>query len=359
MSFEWNVVVTDYQAWIGWIAGKSGGPTKSWSMWWDDDNSFYKKMTLSSKSIYCVKAVLYVLLANGIRISDLFKADITLYKPVVGIGKMAIFIGVLAICRLLFKATQSSFPYAVRQTISIIIFLSLCTGTILLFVEDSDCIRYSLSLYYFVGALCQIGLLAGINAVKPFYFVHDVVCGHIIFIPLFILAALQFFHHIQTWLLYHNALSSDVVVGDILRYAQRNQKSDGDDGELLEQVAELRKIIQKQEALLETAGLLKGQGKIRSNMSTDAFATLAPESQKEDLVIRPEPQQQSSGLTGKKTLSMSGLDIWGPMAMGDGDGESRVSETSLNSVPYHAQSQNQNADTKGFSFSQPDAMPPR
>ena len=352
MSFEWNVVVTDYQAWIAWIAGKSGGPSKSWSMWWDDDNSFYKNMTFGSKLIYCVKAALYVLIGNGIRTSDFFKADITLYKPAIGIGKVAVVIGVLCLGRMLFKATQSSFPYAVRQTISIIIFLGLTTGIITMFLEDSDCIRYTLALYYIVGALCQIGLLAGVKSVKPFYFVHDIVCGHVIFIPLFVLAALQFFHHIQTWLLYHNALSSDVVVGDILRYAQRTQKSDNDDGELLEQVSELRKIVQKQETLLQTAGLLQ-QSKLRSNMSTDAIAEFASKPRtKEEVIIRPIPPQ---GV--KKTLSMSGLDIWGPMTIGDtGEGEER--RVPDNSMQY-SQNQTKSAENQGFSFSSPDAMPPR
>jgi len=359
MSFEWNVVVGDYQAWIGWMAGKSGGPTKSWSTWWDDDNSFYKNLTLSSKFIYLVKAVLYVLIGNGIRISDFYKADITLYKPAIGIGKVAIVIGVLTLGRAIFNVSQNNLPYAVRQTISIIIFLGLATGILVLFLEDSDCIRYTISLYYMVGALCQVGLLAGVKIVKPFYFVHDVFCGHVIFIPLFFLAALQFFHHIQTWLLYHNALSSDVVVGDILRYAQRSQKSDNDDGELLEQVSELRKIVQKQEALLKTAGLLGEQNKLPSNMSTDAFTALAAKPQKEEVLNRPtNPPQSGTGV--KKTLSMSGLDIWGPMAIGDtGDSEERRGTDSSMSSMQYSQNQSQSAETTGFSFSSPDTMPPR
>jgi callose synthase len=49
-------------------------------------------------------------------------------------------------------------------------------------------------------------------------------------------------------LLYHNALSTDVVVSDILRYARKTQElgSGGAGNEdLVEQIADLKKIVQK------------------------------------------------------------------------------------------------------------------
>jgi hypothetical protein len=59
-----------------------------------------------------------------------------------------------------------------------------------------------------------------IQVCKVIYFIYELVCGHIIFVPLFLLSATELFGHIQTWLLYHNALSTNVVVSDILRYAR-------------------------------------------------------------------------------------------------------------------------------------------
>merc|ERR1712238_157171 len=127
--------------------------------------------------------------------------------------------------------------------------------------------------YYGIGAVCQLGLLFGMKFVKNFYFVHDLVCGHIIFIPLFILAILQVPHRIQTWLLYQNALSSDVVVSNILRYARKSQESGGTSApneDLVEQIAELRKVVQKQEQTIENLG--SSGLKSKQNASTDAIA---------------------------------------------------------------------------------------
>ena len=130
--------------------------------------------------------------------------------------------------------------------------------------------------YYGVGAFCELGLLVRIKFVKHFYFIHDMVCGHIIFFSLFILRALQFIHCIQTWLLYHNTLSSDVVVSNILRYARKNQEAGSEgDVDLAEQVAELRETVQRQEELLFNAGVTNvrpGMGARTS--STDAISEL-------------------------------------------------------------------------------------
>merc|ERR1712051_839738 len=149
----------------------------------------------------------------------------------------------------LLSMVEHLMPYPIRRTSGIIIALGLMVTCTTALVEDSNFIRYFLSAYYGIGAMCMIGLLFGSQFVKNFYFVHDLVCGHIIFFPLLVLAILQIPHHIQTWLLYHNALSSDVVVSNILRYARKSQESVSrtEDGDLQEQLAELRRIVLKQE----------------------------------------------------------------------------------------------------------------
>ena len=170
-------------------------------------------------------------------------------------------------------------PYPVRRTIGIVIGIGLMVSCTAIFIEDSNFIRYGLSAYYGIGALCQMGLLFGSKFVKNFYFVHDLVCGHIIFLPLFILAMLQIPHHIQTWLLYHNALSSDVVVSNILRYARKSQESGGQSApneDLVEQIAELRKLVQKQEQMIASiaTGDVRSTTMHKPNASTDAVASL-------------------------------------------------------------------------------------
>ena len=362
LTFEWNVVVNDYKTYLAWMSGTSGGPTKSWDQWWTEENAFVKKMNFNSKMFFIVKAILFVLVAEGIRTSELAKANLALHKPFVSVGGLSIAILMLVVFSTVFKSTQGVLPYAIRQTLGIMLFLGITVGTVILFLEDSDAIRYSLAGYYFVGALCLLGLLYGFKPVKHLYFVHDLVCGHIIFIPLFIMAGLQLPHHIQTWLLYHNALSSDVVVSDILRYAQKSQKAGvEDDEDLIEQVAELRKLIQKQEAMLSNAGLSNtGDGLGVRNESTDAFAELVSPATEDNIQIeQPVKRNFGAGMAGR-ALSMTGLDVWGPMSMGDGNDDStRRGLDSRYQNPNYNASQTGSRSEQGFTFIQPDRMPPR
>eukprot|EP00567_Pseudictyota_dubia_P000459 CAMPEP_0197467590 /NCGR_PEP_ID=MMETSP1175-20131217/65644_1 /TAXON_ID=1003142 /ORGANISM="Triceratium dubium, Strain CCMP147" /LENGTH=2205 /DNA_ID=CAMNT_0043003667 /DNA_START=287 /DNA_END=6905 /DNA_ORIENTATION=+ len=365
LTFEWSVVTSDYGKYLRWMRGNTGGASKSWSMWWMEENSFYKTMPLPSKMIFVIKAAIYVLIAEGIRRSDLFKDDTTLHKPVVSITRVLIFISFLLVLGRLYTMNQRGMPYPVRRTIGILISIGLVIGIVTVFIEDTNCIRYALAAYYFIGALCLLGLLFGFNKfVKHFYFVHDLVCGHIIFIPIFVLAALQLPHHIQTWLLYHNALSNDVVVSDILRYARRSQEAGGGGSEqnedLIEQVNELKKTVQKQEQLLASVGLMQtGDSSIATrNPSTDAIASLVSSSS-EPMTIQPTPamaQNNASmppqGRSVGRAMSMSGLDVWGEMALGDAASGSYQSAEPV-------QMPQTSATTQGFSFSQPDTMPPR
>lgn len=358
LSFEWNVVVKDYTTYLGWMSGTSGGPSKSWNQWWIDENAHYKRMDFNSKMFYVGRAVIYVVVAEGIRTSDLAKANLTLHRPFVSVAGLAGAILLLCVLGALFKSTQGRLPYAVRQTLGIMIFLGIVGATFILFLEDSDAIRYSMAGYYFIGALCQVGLVAGVKVVKNLYFIHDLVCGHIIFIPLFIMAGLQLPHHIQTWLLYHNALSADVVVSDILRYAQKSQKSGGDDDEdLIDQVAELRKLVQKQEEMLSNAGLMNGQSAAyKRNESTDAFAELVSPSTTDDAIEIQQPKKPGNRF-GNRALSMTGLDVWGPMSIGDvDDGNRGGAESSYPARDYSSQPGPKGDD---FKFRQPNKMPPR
>ena len=252
--------------------------------------------------------------------------------------------------------------YPIRRTVGIVLFVGLIAGIITVFIEDTNCIRYALAAYYGVGACCLIGLCFGLKVVKHFYFVHDVVCGHIIFIPLFILAALQIPHYVQTWLLYHNALSSDVVVSDILRYARRTQEAGGHveaNEDLIEQVAELKKLVQKQEMLLARVGLAPAQEGASS--STDAIADLVSSTTEDEMIIQPSsvvsPSIARNRSTGAvpRAQSMSGLDVWGEMALGDGG----PGESTVDSYQSNAPQTQSRPTAQGFSFTQPDTMPPR
>jgi callose synthase len=355
LTFDWMVVINDYDLWLKWIRGTSGGSSKSWSMWYNEENAFYKGLPITSKLVYMVKITLNLLIAQGIRRSSLFKSDVTLNTPVVGVGTIIAFLCVLLLFGRLFSARERAMPYPVRRTIGIMLFTGMVAGLVTLFLEDQNYIRYALAGYYGVGALSLLGLLFGVKFVKQFYLVHDIVCGHLIFVPLFLLAALQLPGLIQTWLLYHNALSTDVVVSDILRYARKSQESGSGESteDLLEQISDLRRLVQKQEQILVNAGFTNGEVNFPGTGSVaDVIMTPSPE---------PPVRSASSIQPVGRAFSMSGLDVWGNMAFGDtqpdeltfsqisGGPTGTVGQPSAAPSPY----------SQGFSFTQPDAMPPR
>jgi len=356
LTFDWNVVSNDYALWLRWIQGTSGGANKSWSMWWNEENAFYKNMPLTSKLFFVLKTALYLLVAQGIQRSDLFRSDITLSNPLIRVGNLLIILLSLLVIGRIFSANERSMPYPIRRTVGILIFVGLFAGVVTLVIEDLNYFRYALAGYYVVGAVCLLGLLGGFKFVKFFYFIHDIVCAHIIFVPLFFLAALHLPGHIQTWLLYHNALSTNVVVSDILRYARKTKESGGsaeNTEDLVEQVAELRKIVQKQEQILTSAGLASV-----SDATSVSDQVEAPLDSQADGATNVSRAQSTGGRGYGRAISMSGMDVWGDMALGDigdlGKGQAGTPATGSQAMPAVTP-----ANAQGFSFSQPDTMPPR
>eukprot|EP00590_Aulacoseira_subarctica_P004324 CAMPEP_0172434066 /NCGR_PEP_ID=MMETSP1064-20121228/70434_1 /TAXON_ID=202472 /ORGANISM="Aulacoseira subarctica , Strain CCAP 1002/5" /LENGTH=2137 /DNA_ID=CAMNT_0013182263 /DNA_START=101 /DNA_END=6514 /DNA_ORIENTATION=- len=358
LSFDWEVVTSDYEKFLRWMLGSTGGVQKSWSAWWNDENSHYKSIKLEGRIIYWIKSILFLVMAEGIRRSNLMEDDTMLHKPLISISKVVIMIFVLLGLGQIYAANEHMLPYPVRRTIGILICIGLIGAIFTVFLEDTNFLRYSLASYYGIGALCQIGLLYGVKFVKQFYFMHDLVCGHIMFVPLFILSALQLPRFIQTWLLYHNALSTDVVVSDILRYARKSMDSAGlsePDPDLVDQVEKLRKIVQMQEEVLSNAGLLKSSSTL--DLAAEAGPSTSPAA-----LVNPSPvvsdfqPRREEGFAGKRVMSMSGLDVWGDMALGG-----TTTEGTANSLGgYGAQNVYTPAPkVPGFSFSQPDTMPPR
>lgn len=363
LSFDWNTVASDYSKFLTWMSGVSGGGAKSWSIWWREENAFYKSLQFSSKLVYIIKASVYLCLAEGIRTSDFLKWDPLLDRVSIKLSTLLAIVLLLIVSAMIYSSRQRSLPYPVRRTIGIFICSGMIVTVATIYAEDSDTIRYTMSAYYILGAFCQVGLLFGFEVVKQFYFIHDMLCGHIIFIPLFILAALQIPSHIQTWLLYHNALSSDVVVSDLLRYARKNQLADGseDDNEsLVEQVTELRKLVQKQDEVISASGLRRNVPAPTQVESTDAMANLLQPSKEVIKINLPSTTSSKQGgvSMGGRALSMSGLDVWGSMAMGDTEDSAAAGGTYVQSdTPQQQSSSNRN--NPGFSFTQPDTMPPR
>jgi callose synthase len=351
LTFEWNIVTSDYELWIRWMRGTSGGGTKSWSMWYNEENAFYKKLMFSSKLLFLVKAALLLLVADGIWNSDLFRSDVSLSNPAIRVTHLLIILCSLLVLGWVVSAKGRHMAYPVRRTIGILVAVGLMVAIIMLFLEDSNYLRYALAGYYGMGAVCMVGLLYGFKSVKIFYCIHDIVCAHIIFIPLFVMAALQLPGQIQTWLLYHNALSTNVVVSDILRYARKTQESGGAGGgeaneDLMDQVNELKKIVHRQEKILGSLGITPS----REGSFPVAPAGVEPE------LVQPPALSGSSKYGYGRAVSMSGMDVWGEMVLGD---VSEMKDQGPSNAGPRTQPMQQHTSGTVFSFSQPDVMPPR
>ncbi|GMH49304.1 hypothetical protein TrRE_jg1805, partial [Triparma retinervis] len=283
LTFEWAVVRKDYDEWMGWMSGKGGGALKSWQIWFLEENSFYRGLNSSSKLFFLSKAVIYSFIGEGIRKSELFHMDFIIHKPTVDIG-LLIGAFVVLLCVTKIFSMIGGLSYGVRRGGKILLSVATVIVAAMAIVEDTNLLRYAIAGYYFAGGVLMVGLLTlPASYTMIAYKIHDLVCGHIIFVVLFLLSALQFPAHVQTWLLYHNALSSDVVIEDILKYSRRSQEKEGGrgDADVDSQVDQLRAMIMKQDALLQklvrgNAGEVGGDG-LERNESTDALAVLVSE----------------------------------------------------------------------------------
>jgi len=198
-----------------------------------------------------------------------------------------------------------------------------------------------------------IGLLYGFKFVKPFYYIHDIVCAHIIFVPIFVLAALQLPGMIQTWLLYHNALSTNVVVSDILKYARKSKDSGGAgeaNEDLLDEVNELKKIVHRQEKILQNMGYPSQDNDKSPSSSTEASVENSPQRPQSTIDTTINRRNEFG-----RAKSMSGMELWGEMALGDVSTESESFAAQIVPPPQRRVQQ----ESSDFQFSSPDAMPPR
>lgn len=323
-------------------------------MWYNEENAYYKKLPFSTKMIYITKAVILSLVADGIWSSDLFRSDMSLTTHTLRANDVLIILACLVVLSRIVSANQSMLPYPVRRTLGILVAVGIVIATASLFILDSNYLRYALAGYYGIGAICILGLLYGFKFVKGFFCIHDIVCAHIIFVPLFVLAAFQLPSMIQTWLLYHNALSTNVVVSDILKYARKSKDSGGSgeqvNEDLLEQVNELKKVVQRQGQMIESMGLSPQAGDVSVAMSTEASV----------METAPRPSSTTNTTMNRRNeflraKSMSGMELWGEMALGDvaSQGDAFAAQVSP--------PKNRMQQTMGdFQFSpHPDTMPPR
>ena len=319
LTFEWHVVRNDYVNWLNWMNGSGGGALKSWDVWWTEENAFYRGLGRGSKLFFLNKALLFLFIGYGIYISDLFESDPIINKPWIPMNLVMWAMSILFIAAWLFSHVSSNLSYGLVRGVNILLSVGIFVCVVVAFVEDTNYIRYSISSYYFVASLAQIWLLFGhLKYVKAIYRAHDFFVGHFMFFFLFVAAGMQFPNQVQTWLLYHNALSADVVVEDILKYSRRSQDRSGGDAdskeELEETVADLKKMLYQQQRLLtQVLGSSSIAAPMVRNESTDAIAAIVSDKGgTESTAVLSSLREGRS----ERIQSMTNLNIWSEIATG-------------------------------------------
>mgnify|MGYP005680216051 CR=1 FL=1 len=88
------------------------------------------------------------------------------------------------------------------------------------------------------------------QSVQIVYKMHDYVVGMFLFVVLGILSVLQI-KYLQTWLLYHNALSAGVAIEDVLKYARKTKERGTIASDTQDVVEQLKKQLAEQDKLLK------------------------------------------------------------------------------------------------------------
>jgi len=138
---------------------------------------------------------------------------------------------------------------------------------IYLFLSHTLYIKFSIAIYYFFSACAFFTLLCGFKQVQWVYKIHDYIVGHALMFILLILSGLQI-AYLQTWLLYHNALSAGVVIDDILKYARKSKEQ-----AIVEvnQMSDLRTQVAEQDRIIKS--LLQNRGKVEMTETANFAAT--------------------------------------------------------------------------------------
>lgn len=106
---------------------------------------------------------------------------------------------------------ERSLTYAARRFLSLALSTSITILIIYFIITHTLYLRYILASYFIFSAISAFFLLCGVPQIAYIYKIHDYLVGHTIFIILGILSTLQI-GYLQTWLLYHNALSAGIVI---------------------------------------------------------------------------------------------------------------------------------------------------
>jgi len=267
LGFSWPHVTDDFRRWCRWISPYTHGGTSSdsWEVWYKEETAVYHRLSVSSKLLVSLKSILYLALArglvwkSGVDLSDKARTkelhDLKAFSIsggcILAIFLISIFLDMIA----------ARLHYALHRLLKMLLGIIALAVVITAFATHAPFIHMAIALYYVAAAINIIGTLVGVQMfVRHLQRIHDAFIGLVFFVIFIILSALHIFDVVQTWLLFHNALSQGVVVDDILKQARRSQEADSTSHrDTAEEVRDLRRIVEQQQRtishLLTRAGI--------------------------------------------------------------------------------------------------------
>jgi len=329
LGFSWPHVADDFVAWRRWISygTRGGSATDSWDVWHKEETAPLRRLSNRSKCVVSLKAVLYVVLAKGL--FDFSGKAAT--RRLIAFSYALLVLASLQVCAYVVDRVAHRLHYACHRLVQMV--LGICSVGVALYevCAHPASLKFAISMYYLAAAVCVLGTLWGgegpavyggrrhssFAAIVPSLTrhlarLHDLVVGYVYFAVFAPLSAIRVVDVVQTWLLFHNALSEGVVVDDILKQARQSQETSSSNGQS-EEIAQLRRQVELQQRAL--GALLEGRG----DASAYYQAAVSP----------PPPRSDSDSAV---------------------DGGRRPSAPASLSPP---------SDAAAFSFSSPAEMPPR
>ena len=262
LGFSWTRVVEDYELWLRWISPRTlgGSAEQSWDHWYKEETRVYKSLSAGSRLLVSARAAVLLTLARGLA------GDMLVRKAhLVQFFKLVAFVLVACFLQWLLNRGAAYCHYSCHRLTNLVLGLGTFATCVATVCVHGYFLSYAVALYYACAALALLGLLAphircecrgftlfeldGIALVKPLYRVHDFVFAHALFAVFIVLAALQIPDQMQTWLLFHNALSQGVVVEDILKQARKTQET-GQDEAMRAELKDLRAMVHAQQDVI-------------------------------------------------------------------------------------------------------------
>jgi len=252
LGFSWPHVTDDFYKWSRWISPYTHGGTSadSWEVWYKEETAVYRRLSWKSKLLLGSKALLYAALARGIAwksgADDSAKTRRLEMADLFSFASAVAALAALLLASYCVDAVAYRLHYALHRLLKMLLGIAtviFCAGA---FISHTSFFHFAISLYYLAAAVNTVGTLLGTSFVRHLQRLHDALVGYAFFLVFILLSALHVFDLIQTWLLFHNAVSQGVVVDNILKQARRSQEADNS-LDASEEIRDLRRIVDQQQ----------------------------------------------------------------------------------------------------------------